>query len=57
MNKNCIFFAISANYAFTVANVIMSLNKHSVNLMKNCDIIIYHDVLPPPRQRAISSAA
>ena len=47
MNKNCIFFSISANYAFTVANVIMGLNKYSHELLKNCDIIIYHDGIPP----------
>lgn len=52
MNKNCIFFAISANYAFTAANVIMSLQKHSYELLKSCDIIIYHDGLPP-RDKAL----
>ena len=42
-NKNAIFFAISDNYSFAVANVIMSLNKWSNSLMGSTDIIIYHD--------------
>ena len=58
MNKNCIFFAISANYAFTAANVIMSLQKHLYELLKACDIIIYHDgLLPPPRQNSFAAVA
>lgn len=43
MNKNCIFFAISADYVFTAANVIMGLKKHSAELLQTCDVLIYHD--------------
>lgn len=42
-NKKAIYFAISDNYSFAVANVIMSLYKHSLPLVKTCDIIIYHN--------------
>lgn len=41
--KKVIFFAISDNYSFAAANVIMGLHKYSTELMQKCDIIIYHD--------------
>ena len=42
-NENVIFFAISDDYSFAAANIMMSLNKYSEALMKTTDIIIYHD--------------
>ncbi len=42
-NKYAICFAISDNYSFAAANVIMGLYKHSAPLMQNCDIQIYHN--------------
>lgn len=40
-SKYAIFFAISDNYSFSVANVLMGLERYSSDLMKSCDIIIY----------------
>lgn len=48
-NKNCIFFAISDNFAFAVANVLMGLKKHSNKLLNNCDVIIFSNKELPPR--------
>lgn len=42
-NKKAIFFAISEDYCFAVANVIMSLYSSSREMIKDCDIIIFHD--------------
>lgn len=41
MNKYAIFFVIDDGYSFALANMIMSLYKHSNNLMQQTDIIIY----------------
>lgn len=42
-NKNAIFFAISDSYAFAVANILMSLQRYSPQLMSTVDVIIYHN--------------
>lgn len=42
-NKYAFFFAITDSYSFAVANIIMQLNHHNPNLMKECDILIYSD--------------
>lgn len=43
MNQYAIFIAISDNYSFAAANLLMGLNRHSPELMKKCDFIIYHN--------------
>ena len=48
-NKNCIFFVISDNFAFTVANVLMSLKKHSENVLKCSDVVIFSNKQLSPR--------
>ena len=42
-NENAIFFAISDNYSFAAANVIMGLLEYAKETMKTTDIIIYHN--------------
>lgn len=42
-NKNAIFFAISDGYCFAAANVITGLYKHSEDVVKSLDIIIFHN--------------
>ena len=44
-SEYAIYFVITDNYSFAAASMIMSLYKHSSVLMKNTDIIIYHDGL------------
>ncbi len=44
-NKNAIFFAISDGYAFAVANILMSLERYSPELMRTADVIVYHNGL------------
>lgn len=53
-NDNCIFFAISNDYSFAVANVIMSLYKNSRNVIENCDVIIFHDGLSDENRNLLS---
>lgn len=45
MKKNAIFFAIDDNYAFTAANMLMGLHQYCEEMLKTCDIIIYHNGL------------
>lgn len=54
-NKNAIYFAISDNYSFAVANIIMGLNKYSPNLMTKCDIIIFHNGISTENAELIRS--
>lgn len=54
-NKNAIYFAITDNYSFAVANVIMGLNKHSAKLMQSCDILIYHNDVSEKNQKLLKS--
>ena len=54
-NEYAIYFAITDNYSFAVANMIMGLKKHSAQLMEKCDILIYHDGLSETNERLIST--
>ena len=54
-NKNAIFFAISDNYCFAVATLIMSLYKHCAKTAKSLDILIYHDGLSAKNMALLQS--
>ena len=54
-NKNAIFFAISDNYSFAVANIIMGLKKYSPILMEGVDIIIYHNGISEKNKRLLNT--
>ena len=49
-NNNAIFFSISDSYTFAVANVIMGLYQYSSNMMKTCDVVVYHNGLTQKNQ-------
>lgn len=53
MNKNVIFFVISDNYSFAAANMIMGLKRHSGELLRTCDVLIYHDGIPEQNMRLL----
>lgn len=53
-NKNAIFFAISNNYSFAAANLLMSLYQHSPHLMEICDVIVYHNGITAPNVDLLS---
>lgn len=42
-NKNAIFFGISDNYVFAVANILMGFYRYSTQMISNSDVIIFHD--------------
>lgn len=43
--KNAIFFAISNQYCFAAANMLMGLHQHCGEMLETCDIILYHNGL------------
>ena len=47
------FFVISDNFAFTVANVLMSLKKHSENVLKCSDVVIFSNKQLPLADREL----
>lgn len=55
MSDYAIFFAITDNYAFAVANVIWGLKQHSPMLMKRCDIIIYSNDITEKNKQLIKA--
>lgn len=55
MSRYAICFSISDPFSFAVANVLMGLHVHSAPLMKECDIIIYHDGISEKNVNLITS--
>lgn len=51
--KNAIFIAISDNYSFAAANLLMGLCRHSEELMKQTDFIIYHTGISEKNKRLL----
>lgn len=41
-NKYAIYFSITDNYSFAVANILMGMRHYSTQLLDRCDVIVYH---------------
>lgn len=52
--KNAIFFAIDNNYAFTAANMLVGLHQYCGEMLKTCDIIVYHNGLSEKNARLLT---
>jgi len=54
-NRYALFLAISNEYAFAAANVLMGFQKHSPKLLSKLDVILYHENLTAENQKLLAS--
>lgn len=51
--KNAILMAISDNYSFAAANVMLSIRDNSPRIFNECDFLIYHNGICEENRRAL----
>ena len=55
--KNAVMLAISDNYSFAAANVMMSIRDNSPKVFNDCEFIIYNNGLSDQNRRVLKSIA